>query len=79
MRHHMTNAAGRRVEFLVQQAREMRIVHFEEILRDHRRRRVDQNVDAAEFGGDLLGHRADRGIVIDVGGNADDAAGVSLL
>ena len=57
----------------------MRIVHLEEILRNDRRRRVDQDVDAAEFGDGVFGHGADSGIVIDVGGNADDTAGISLF
>ena len=40
---------------------------------------IDEDVDAAKSGRDLLSHRADRSIIIDICRDAEDAAGIRLL
>ena len=76
MRGDMADAAGGRIEFLLEECCQLVVAHLEEVLGDDDRCRVHQNVDAPEPIEHLPGHCRDRGVVFEVGRNAENATGV---
>ena len=71
-------AARGGIEFLFEERGQLAVAYLEKILRDDGRRRIHQNVDAAEFFHRLRGHRRDRSIIGEVGGNAENTVGIKL-